>query len=793
MPHSRAHRLSRPHVVAFVVFLLSAVAAASLIWRLDRDELQEQRARANSLVIDHSHSIQRGIERALSASYALAALLRQGNGSISNFDAVGRQMLPYYPGVSSVSLAPAGIIRSVVPLAGNETAIGLNLLTYSKTKKEASIARSTGALTLVGPFELTKGTMAAIGRLPIFLDDSMGNPSFWGFINVEIDFPKSIEAASLPELVRQGFDYELCRIDPDTGRKLIIAASSSAALTDALEHPVEVPNAKWTLSIVPVKGWGNPLGLMLKAALGLAFSLLLAFMAKLLIELRVHEQGLEAQVARRTAEVQAREADLNRAQAIARVGSWVLDVAGNRLRWSAETYRIFGVSGKTPLSHEALLQRVHPDDRHRVEKAWQEALKGGRYDIEYRILVDAETRSIHAQADAQFGADGTLQRYIGTVQDITERRMAEQALARESNRNQVFLRNASDGVHILDADGNVLEVSDSFCQMLGYSREELIGANVSLWDAQWSPQELKQIIAKHVAMEGRTVIETRHRRRDGSMFDVEVTGQGLELDGRPALFNSSRDITERVRAQDELRRLNESLEQRVAERTNALQVANRELEAFSYSVSHDLRAPLRAIQGFSQILHEEYAVQIDAQGKDMLARVSAATEKMGELIEDLLKLSRISRQEMQRGPVDLSALAREVVEELTADEPERNVEWVIALQLLAHGDLGLLRLALHNLIGNAWKYSARRDPARIEFGVMEKEDRPVYFVRDNGAGFDMAHADKLFRAFQRLHSAAEFSGTGIGLATVARIIHRHGGDVWGEGRVDEGASFYFTL
>ncbi len=793
MARTRAHRLPRPFLVAFAVFLLAAAAAASLIWRLERDELQEQRARASSLVIDHSHAIQHGIERALAASYALATLLRQGNGTIPNFDAVGRQMLPYYPGVSSVSLAPAGVIRSVVPLAGNEGALGLNLLTYLRTKKEAALARDTGALTLAGPFPLNKGTMAAIGRLPIFIDDTAGNSSFWGFINIEIDFPGVIEMASLPGLVKQGFDYELWRIDPDTRRKLVMMASSSSPLIAPLEHAVEVPNARWTLSIAPAGGWGNPPGLWLKAAMGLAFSLLLASMAKLLIQLRAHELGLEALVERHTTEVQAREADLNQAQSIAKIGSWVLDLDRNTLHWSAETYRIFGVGGAAPLGHEALLQRAHPEDRAAVERAWQAALKGGRFDIEYRIPLGAEIRWVHAQADAQFGANGALRRYIGTVQDITERRLAKQALERESHRNQVFLRNASDGVHILDADGNVLEVSDSFCNMLGYAREELLGADVSLWDAQWSPQELKQIIAKRMTAKGRTTIETRHRRRDGSIFAVEVTSQGLDLDGRRVLFNSARDITERVRAQDELRRLNESLEQRVAERTKALQLANRELEAFSYSVSHDLRAPLQAIHGFSRILHEQYADQIDAQGKDMLGRVSAAIEKMGELIEDLLRLSRISRQEMQRGPVDLSALAREVVEELTGNAPERNTEWIIAPRLAAQGDLGLLRLALQNLIGNAWKYSARRDPARIEFGVTEKDGRPVFFVRDNGAGFNMAHADKLFRAFQRLHSPAEFSGTGIGLAIVARVVHRHGGEVWAEGRVDAGASFYFTL
>jgi light-regulated signal transduction histidine kinase (bacteriophytochrome) len=253
------------------------------------------------------------------------------------------------------------------------------------------------------------------------------------------------------------------------------------------------------------------------------------------------------------------------------------------------------------------------------------------------------------------------------------------------------------------------------------------------------------------------------------------------------------DITERRNHQAELQRLNASLEQRVRDRTRALEVANRELESFSYSVSHDLRAPLRAINGFSQLLEQQCAPQLNDDCRNFVTRIRAGSERMGHLIEDLLSLSRLSRQPMHSGVADLSALVRELAEELTAADANRRVEWVIAPDIRADGDGGLLRVVLQNLVGNAWKYSSRRDAARIEFGVTTQHSRPVYFVRDNGAGFDMTYADKLFTAFQRLHSSFEFPGTGIGLATVARIVHRHGGEIWAEGQVDAGATFYFTL
>jgi len=285
--------------------------------------------------------------------------------------------------------------------------------------------------------------------------------------------------------------------------------------------------------------------------------------------------------------------------------------------------------------------------------------------------------------------------------------------------------------------------------------------------------------------------------------------------------------------QQELMKTNEgivALTLELEQRNHELAVVNRELEAFSYSVSHDLRAPLRSIDGFSQVLLEDYADILDAQGKDHLVRVRSATQRMGELIDDLLSLSRVTRSEMKREMVDLTGLVHAIAVELRRTQPERQVEFAIAPGLVARGDACLLRVLLENLLANAWKFTSKHPTARIEFGVTqigevgsqpsvvssqgsktstpqsEIRDRQLggpqsaiatpelaYFVRDDGAGFDIAYAVKLFGPFQRLHSASEFPGTGIGLATVQRIVHRHGGQVWAEGAVDQGAIFYFTL
>jgi light-regulated signal transduction histidine kinase (bacteriophytochrome) len=277
------------------------------------------------------------------------------------------------------------------------------------------------------------------------------------------------------------------------------------------------------------------------------------------------------------------------------------------------------------------------------------------------------------------------------------------------------------------------------------------------------------------------------------MAKVNATTLRNERGEVDSLILVVQDITERKQAEDEIRALNRELDQRVRERTAELEASNRELESFAYSVSHDLRAPLRAIDGFSQALLEDCCDHLDARGRDYLDRVSAAARRMARLIDDLLEISRVTRKNMRRQRVNLTTLAREIEGQLRADRPERDVTFVIPEGLEVVGDPMLLRLALENLFNNAFKFTANRPRALIEFGAQEQNGKTTYFISDDGVGFDMAYADKLFVPFQRLHNRSQFPGTGIGLATVQRIVHRHGGRVWGEGRVDRGATFYFTL
>jgi signal transduction histidine kinase/DNA-binding response OmpR family regulator len=273
------------------------------------------------------------------------------------------------------------------------------------------------------------------------------------------------------------------------------------------------------------------------------------------------------------------------------------------------------------------------------------------------------------------------------------------------------------------------------------------------------------------------------------VFDFPFT----DVDGSPLILEMDIDITDRKRTEAELAKHREQLEALVHERTGELEAANKELESFAYTVSHDLRAPIRSIEAFSRAIEEEKTEQLDDNGKDYLRRVRAATQNMSQLIEAMLRLSRLSRGELRRSKVDLSTLARNVADELKKAEPERKVEFQIADSLTVEGDPAMLGAAIDNLMRNAWKFTGNNPEAKIEVGSSQKDGKTTFFVRDDGVGFNMNYVSKMFTPFQRLHRTTEFPGIGIGLATVQRIIHRHGGIIWAEGEVDKGATFYFTL
>ncbi|MGE5594750.1 MAG: sensor histidine kinase [Hyphomicrobiales bacterium] len=379
--------------------------------------------------------------------------------------------------------------------------------------------------------------------------------------------------------------------------------------------------------------------------------------------------------------------------------------------------------------------------------------------------------------------------YLFLYGEIRRRRRAEAGLARSLAAARDLYHHAPCGYHELDADGRVVSMNETELGWLGYTIDEVRGRP---FDDLVVPVNTTSGVVTNLPLPGQgdhREVELQLIRKDGSTFPVlaatRVIDRGDGATRRMTVF----DISDRRMTEDTIRQLNDEL--RV--HAHQLEVANSELEAFSYSVSHDLRAPLRTIDGFSSALVEDYSDVLDDDGKHLLDRIRNATRHMGQLIDDLLALSRVARAELVRQHVDLSAMARSVAEELRASDPARNVEFVIAEGVTGDGDARLLRVVLENLLNNAWKYTARHETARIEFGATQANGATRYFVRDDGAGFDMRYADNLFGVFQRLHNVRDFPGTGVGLATVQRIIRRHGGEIEAEAEVEKGACFTFTL
>jgi PAS domain S-box-containing protein len=372
--------------------------------------------------------------------------------------------------------------------------------------------------------------------------------------------------------------------------------------------------------------------------------------------------------------------------------------------------------------------------------------------------------------------------------EVTEERRGTARLRQEEARLRSLLEAAPDPIITVTDEGRIDFINARGEEVFGFAPGRLGGEPVERLIPDW---RRAPAVAAVLARAGECDEQgpLTGVRADGSRFPLELSAGALDRDGRIYVTAIVRDVTEREAAAREIRDLNQRLERHVGQLTTL----NAELESFSYSVSHDLRGPLRSIDGFSALLLEDYGERLDEEGRGYLQRVRAATARMGDLIEGLLRLSRITRTELRRERVDLSAIARFVAEGLARDAPERAVTFDIEEGLGVDGDRALLTVALENLIGNAWKFTARCPAGRVAFGCERHDGGDVFYVRDNGAGFDMAFAGKLFAPFERLHDAGEFPGSGIGLATVARIIQRHGGRVWAEGRPGEGAVFRFTL
>jgi hypothetical protein len=531
---------------------------------------------------------------------------------------------------------------------------------------------------------------------------------------------------------------------------------------------------------------------------------------------------------------------LTQAEKLGKVGGWEFDIETKQQTWTETVYEIHELDITNRPTVDQGINFYTPASRPIIERAVQRAIEQGEpFDLELEIITaKGNLRSVYAIGKA----DPARRKVSGFFQDITERKKAEQALlqSRRAALNMMTdaveardrseqlskeLKKHRDHLEQLVAertadlkkseekfrtladftyeweywigpDRSIIYMSPSCERITGHTQEEFY-KYPTLIDTLVHPDDLAVFQAHlddyHIGTKRLDSANWSFRIIDsrGNMHWIghvchPITAEDGTYKGRRV---SNRDITEGKKAEMAIQGFNESLRRSNVE----LQASNSELEAFAYSVSHDLRAPLRTIDGFSHALLEDYDDKLGVQGKDYLRRVRASTQRMAQLIDDILKLSRVTRSEMNIEKVNLTQIAWSIINELQKSQPERLINIKIAEGLEDTADPRLMRVALENLLSNAWKFTGKQSEAVIELGSRKEGEKKVYFIRDNGAGFDMAYADKLFAPFQRLHTIEEYPGTGIGLATVRRIINRHGGSVWAEGQVDKGATFYFSL
>jgi PAS domain S-box-containing protein len=488
---------------------------------------------------------------------------------------------------------------------------------------------------------------------------------------------------------------------------------------------------------------------------------------------------------------------LDLAARAAKIGIWDYDIPSDCVSWDARMFELHGYPGQEfSLTYDQWLSHLHPDDRKQMDLLSQEVLRGEKeYDTEIRIIwPDGSIHWLKANGQVFYDKDGNPVRMVGVNYDITETKKTLTRLLESEDRFSKAFHGSPVGQLITQyPQGTIVDVNEAYCRIVGYTRDELIN-RIPLVVGMWADPEDRNELFRRVEEEGHVKdAEFNFLTKSGNILTLMISVEMIQISGIPCLITIGNDITERKKTEQLIHDLNMKLEQRVQERTYQLENANKDLESFSYTVSHDLRAPLRHINGFISLLNDRYAESIPDQGRHYLDSITDAANHMGVLIDDLLQFSRTGRREMQKSTLDMNQLVNEVIESMKTETSGRKITWEVEKLPAVQGDITLIRQVWANLLSNAIKFTKIRGKAEIRIGSRSEKHETVFYVKDNGAGFDMRYYGKLFGVFQRLHSMKEFEGTGIGLANVKKIVSKHGGRTWAESVLNEGAVFYFSL
>lgn len=796
----------RPLVTGICVFLCMLLLTQMLAYQRyqilkggDERELQNQADAAK----ERMEAI---VRQSVSTTQALGAII-QRYGVPPDLDTISAELLHTNTFIDAVQIAPGGIVTHTYPPQGHEPSIGYNILADTIKNTGAYTAIRTRSFYFAGPVELKQGGQAVIGRYPVFVQDT-----FWGFTAVIIRLPSLLRTIGINQSAHKGFVYQLSRINSETGKEEFVLPGKRD-LNAELSIPVSVPNGEWKLYVSP-RSSPTLSTIISICILGLMLSLVAGAMAWYVT---LQPYKLNAQVYEKTAQLQRTTDELQDSVELINLASQhqtsilnalpayiaLLDDEGNIIAvneaWKQEGIQnnsngFRNVVGDNYIHAFETLEGDSSHDAQIVAKGIRQLLAGEtkQFVHEYACNSLGYTRWFRVSVNPTY--NGRQRGAVVMHLNITETKLAENKIRASEERYRLVSENPILGIAWASDEGRILNANAAYCTMLGYSPLEMLDMHVSEFTHPDDfPLELP-LYQKLISGEEKSIrYEKRYITKQGSIMWGELILSAVKDSQGKVRYSIGiiNDITARKKAEQELKELNESLERIIEERTGELKDANKELEAFSYTVSHDLRAPLRSISGFATLIGKRYSDIIGAEGKEYIVRMNNNVKLMNTLIDDLLTFSRIGRAGMHVRNTNINDMVQVVLSEICPLYPPAHI--TVHQLPEVDCDTALVKQVWVNLISNALKYSSKKQSPQVEIGCRITETEKIFYVKDNGAGFDMQHIDKLFGVFKRLHSPEEFEGTGVGLATVKRIVNRHGGKVWAEAKVGEGATFYFTL
>lgn len=789
------------------MFIVAVVSAAALVWNSEKLRIHAERTKVVNIAGGYAHVLQQAIERSIHSTYALAALVRKGDGRLDDFDEIAREMLPFYPG-ASLGLAPGGIVKSIIPLVGNEGAIGHDMLKDPARSKESILAKETGKLTLAGPFELRQGGIGAVARLPVYLDNNRGQRSFWGFTTVLIRFPETLEPAGLSQLVTQGLQYELWRVHPDTGQKQVISASSSSALVKPADEKLELPNGSWTLSVAPIKGWSDPLGLSLKIALGLMFSLMLGYIAILMVKMKGHEIELEEQILIRTSDLEGEIVERKQAEAVLLASEkrfrtlvntipdliWLKDADGVYLSCNVMFECFFGakeadIIGKTDYDfvNKELADFFRENDRRAM--AANQPCSNEEW---VTFAADGHRALLYTTKTPMKDVEGKLIGVLGIGREITELRQAEEAMRESESRLRYALEGTNDGLWDVQFKSGRTFLSPRSCEILGYGEDE-VNDVIKVWSDLVHPDDLRiteERLQAHI--DGRAVIfevEQRLRTKSGDWKWVHTRGKVVErdMDGAPLRITGTHsDISDKKILESQLHQ---------AQKMESVGL-------LAGGVAHDFNNMLGVVIGYAELALLK--IKPSQPHYADFIQIRSAAERSADLTRQLLAFAR--KQTISPQVIDmnetisgmLKMLQRLIGENISLTLQTSSKLWLVKVDP-SQVDQMLVNLSVNarHAINDVGSITIELDNSDFAASYCDthKYVEPGQYVRlvvsDNGCGMDKETQAHIFEPFFTTKGVGQ--GTGLGLATVYGIVKQNNGFINVYSEPGQGTAFTIYL